>query len=42
VGWIAQSVKRLATAWTVLGSNSAESQAFCTRPDWHRDPPSLL
>ena len=33
VGRIAQSIQRLATGWTVRGSNSGGGEIFCTRPD---------
>ena len=39
--WIAQSVKRLATGWTVWGSNPGGEEIFCSRPDRHWGPPSL-
>jgi hypothetical protein len=39
---IAQSVLRLATGWTVQGSNPCGGRFFCTRPDWPWGPPSLL
>ena len=39
---IAQSVWRIATAWTVRGSNSDGSEIFCTRPDRPCIPPSPL
>ena len=38
----AQSVKRLATGWTVRGSNPGGGQIFRTRPDRPWGPPSLL
>ena len=31
--WIAQSVQRLATGWTVRGSNLVRGEVFLTRPD---------
>ena len=39
---IAQSVWRLATGWTVRGSDSGGSEIFHTRPDRLRSSPSLL
>ena len=39
---IAQSVKRLATGWTVRGSNPGGGEIFHTRPDRPWGPPSLL
>jgi len=39
---VAQSVQRLATGWTVRGSNSGEREIFGTCPDWLWVPPSLL
>jgi hypothetical protein len=39
---IAQSVKRLATGWTVRGSNPDGDEIFRTRPDRTWVPPSLL
>ena len=39
---IAQSVERLATGWTVRGSNSGRGEIFRTRPDRPWGPPSLL
>jgi len=39
---IAQSVYRLATGWTVRGSNPGGDETFRTRPDRHWGPPSLL
>ena len=39
---IAQSVQRLATGWTVLGSNPGGGDIFRTRPDRPQGPPSLL
>jgi hypothetical protein len=43
-GWagIAQSVQRLATGWTVRGSNPDGGEIFRTRPDRRWGPPSLL
>jgi hypothetical protein len=38
---IAQSVQRLATAWTVRGSNPGEGEIFRTHPDRPWGPPSL-
>jgi hypothetical protein len=40
--WEAQSVKRLATGWSVRGSNSGGGEIFHTCPDRPSDPPSLL
>jgi hypothetical protein len=37
---IAQSVYRLATGWTVGGSNSGGGEIFRTRPDQPWDPPN--
>jgi hypothetical protein len=42
VGRIAQSVWRLATGWTVRGSNPGGDEIFRTCPDWPWGPPSLL
>jgi len=39
---IAQSVQRLATGWTVRGSNPGGSEIFRTRSDRPWGPPSLL
>ena len=39
---IAQSVWRLATGWTVRGSNPGGGKIFRTRPDLPWGPPSLL
>jgi len=39
---IAQSVLRLATSWTVRGSNPGGGEIFRTCPDWPWGPPSLL
>ena len=39
---IAQSVKRLATGWTIRGSNPGEGEIFRTRPDRPWGLPSLL
>ena len=39
---IAQSVQRLATGWTVRGSNPGGGRDVRTRPDGPRGPPSLL
>ena len=43
-GWaaIAQSVLRLATGWTVQGSNPGGGEIFRTRPDRLWDPPIIL
>ena len=35
----AQSVQRLATVWTVRGSNPGMGEIFRTRPDWPTHPP---
>ena len=40
--WRDRSVQRLATGWTVRGSNLGAAETFRTRPDWSWDPPSLL
>jgi len=42
VGRIAQSVYRLATGWTVRGSNTGGDEIFRTFPDRPWGPPSLL
>jgi len=42
VGRVAQSVKRLATGWTVRGSNPGGGEIFRTCPDRPWGPPSLL
>jgi hypothetical protein len=39
---IAQSVQRLATGWTVRGSNPGGGEIFHTRLEWPWDLPSLL
>jgi hypothetical protein len=39
---VAQSVHRLATGWTVRGSNPGRSEIFRTCPDRPLGPPSLL
>ena len=39
---IAQSVYRLATGWTVRGSNAGGGEIFRSRPDRPWSPPSLL
>ena len=39
---IAQSVKRLATSWTVRGSNPGGGENFRARPERPSDPPRLL
>jgi hypothetical protein len=39
---IAQSVQRLATSWTVRGSNPGGGEIFRTRPNRSWGPPSLL
>jgi len=41
-GRIAQSVQRLATGWTVRGSNPGGGEIFRTRPDRLRVPTSFL
>jgi hypothetical protein len=41
-GRIAQSVWRLATGWTVRGSNPGGGEIFRTCPDHPWGPPSLL
>jgi hypothetical protein len=38
---IAQSVERLATGWTVRGSNPGGGKIFRSRPYWPWGPPSL-
>jgi hypothetical protein len=40
--WIAQSVQRLATRWTVRGSKPCGGGIFRTRPDRPWGPPRLL
>ena len=42
VGPVAQSVWRLATGWTVRGSNPGGVEIFRTCPDRPWGPPSLL
>ena len=42
MGRVAQSVYRLATAWTVRGSNPGGGEIFRTCPDRPWGPPSLL
>ena len=42
VGRVAQSVWRLATGWTVQGSNPGEGEIYRTCPDRPWGPPSLL
>jgi len=42
VGTRVQAVQRLATGWTVWGSNPGEGEIFRTRPDRLWGPPSLL
>ena len=39
---VAQSVLRLATGWTVKGSNPGGGKIFCTRPDQPWGAPSFL
>ena len=41
-GRVAQSVQRLATSWTVWGSNPGGGEIFRTCPDRPWGPPSLL
>ena len=42
MGRVAQSVQRLATGWTVRGSNRGGGEIFRTCPDRPWGPPSLL
>jgi hypothetical protein len=42
VGRVAQSVQRLATGWTVRGSNPGGGEIFRTCPDRPWGPPSFL
>ena len=42
VGRVAQSVERLATGWTVRGSNPGGGEIFRTCPDRPLGPPSLV
>ena len=42
VGRVAQSVQRLATGWTVRGSNPGGGEIFLTCPDRPWGPPNLL
>ena len=42
VGQVAQSVQRLATVWTVRGSNPGGGEIFRTCPDRPWGPPSFL
>jgi hypothetical protein len=42
VSRVVQSVQRLATGWTVRGSNPDGGKIFRTFPDWPWGPPSLL
>jgi hypothetical protein len=42
LGRVAQSVYRLATGWTVRGSNPGGGEIFRTCPDRPWGPPSLL
>jgi hypothetical protein len=42
IGPVAQSVQRLATGWTVRGTNPGGGEIFCTCPDRPWGPPSLL
>jgi hypothetical protein len=42
VGPVAQSVKRLATGWTIRGSNPGGGEIFRTCPDRPWGTPSLL
>jgi len=39
---IAQSVQRLATGWSILGSNPGAGEIFRTSPDRPWGPPRLL
>jgi len=42
VGRVSQSVQRLATGWTVRGSNPGGGEIFRTCPYWPWGPPSLM
>ena len=42
VGRLGQPVYRLATGWTVRGSNPGGGEVFRTCPDWPWEPPCLL
>ena len=42
VGQVTQSVHRMATGWTVRGSNPGGGEIFSTFPDLSCGPPSLL
>jgi hypothetical protein len=42
LGRVAQSVQRLTTGWTVLGSNPGGGEILRTSPDRPWGPPSLL
>jgi hypothetical protein len=42
VGRVAQSVLRLASGWTIRGSNPGEGEIFRTFPDRPCGPPSIL
>ena len=42
MGCVAQSVKQLATGWTVKGANPGGGEIFRTCPDRSWGPPSLL
>jgi hypothetical protein len=42
VGRVVQSVQRLATGWTVRGSNPGGGEIFRTRPDRAWGPPNIL
>ena len=42
VGRVAQTVQRLATGWTVRGSNPGVGEIYRTCPDRRLGPPSLL
>ena len=42
LGWVAQSVERLVTGWTVRGSNPDGGEIFLTCPDQPWGPPSIL
>jgi hypothetical protein len=42
LGRVAQSVRRLTTGWAVRWPNPGGGEIFCTCPDRHWGPPSLL
>jgi hypothetical protein len=42
VDWVAQSVQRLTTGWTVWGSNPSGGEIFRTCPDRPWGPPRLV